>query len=98
MNFAVRLRYEAEQDLEEAARWYEEQQLGLGTEFLDEASRTFRHLVEKPAMYPEVGRGAHRALLKRFPFGIYYRIEEGTVVVVAVMHGSRHPRNWKSRE
>ena len=98
MIFSVRLRDEAEQDLEDAARWYEEQQSGLGQQFIVEAIRTFRFLAERPTMYPEVGRGAHRALLKRFPFGIYYRIEEGTVVVVAVMHGSRRPRNWKSRE
>lgn len=97
MSLLVRLRTEAEQDLEDAARWYEEQQRGLGYQFLDEVMRTFDSVAEQPAMYPEVGRGAHRALIRRFPFGIYYRIEDASVIVVAVMHGSRHPRQWKSR-
>ncbi len=97
MTLLVRLRSEAEQDLEDAARWYEEQQQGLGHQFLDEAMRTFTTIAEQPTMYPDFGRGAHRALIRRFPFGIYYRIEESAVVVLAVMHGSRHPRHWKSR-
>jgi plasmid stabilization system protein ParE len=93
----VRLRSEAEHDLEDAARWYEEQRRGLGQQLLDEAMRTFGSIADQPTMYPEVGREAHRALIHRFPFGIYYRIEDASVVVVAVMHGSRHPRHWKSR-
>lgn len=97
MTLSVRLRSEAEEDVEDVARWYEEQQRGLGQQFLDEVMHTFDSVAEQPAMFPAVGRGAHRALTRRFPFGVYYRIEETSVVVVAIMHGSRHPRHWKSR-
>jgi plasmid stabilization system protein ParE len=39
-----------------------------------------------------------RALLSRFPFGIFYRLEGGAVVVVlAILHGSRRPRSWGER-
>jgi plasmid stabilization system protein ParE len=48
-------------------------------------------------MYPSVGRGARRTLIRRFPFGIYYRTEKDGIVVVAVMHGSRSPRRWQRR-
>ncbi|WP_258868133.1 hypothetical protein [Alkalilimnicola ehrlichii] len=40
MSFDVRLRREAERDVEEAARWYERQREGLGQQFLDEVLRT----------------------------------------------------------
>lgn len=97
MSLSIRLRREVEEDLEDAARWYEEQQRGLGNEFLDEVMRTLALVLQQPTMYPVVGREAHRALIRRFPFGVYYRVEASRVVVVAVMHGSRHPRHWKSR-
>lgn len=97
MTLVVRLRHEAEQDIEEAARWYESQQKGLGQQLLDEVLLIFRSVSEQPTMYPSVGRGARRALVRRFPFGIYYRIEEEAIVVVAVMHGSRSPRRWQKR-
>jgi plasmid stabilization system protein ParE len=35
--------------------------------------------------------------MTRFPFGIYFRVEQAQIVVVAIIHGSRHPRRWQSR-
>jgi plasmid stabilization system protein ParE len=56
-----------------------------------------RSICERPNMYPSVGRGARRTLIRRFPFGIYYRTEKDGIVVVAVMHGIRSPRRWQRR-
>lgn len=97
MRFEVRLRPEAEQDLADAAVWYEGRRQGLGHEFLDEVMKTLLSVAETPLIYPNVHRRIRRAVINRFPFGIYYQIENVTVVVVAVMHGSRNPRRWKSR-
>lgn len=54
-------------------------------------------VAEKPLTYPVVHRNARRALMTRFPFGIYFRVEQSQIVVVAVIHGSRHPHHWQGR-
>lgn len=97
MTLQLRVRPEAEQDLEEAAIWYEQQRSGLGDEFLNEVLRTFEKISEQPALHPILHRGTRRALTHRFPFGVYYRVQEKQMVVVAVMHGSRNPHRWKQR-
>lgn len=97
MTVNLRLRPESEQDLADAAVWYEEQREGLGNQFLDEALSVFSVISEAPLMFPIVHRNIRRALIHRFPFGVYYRVESDEIVVVAVMHGSRNPRRWKSR-
>lgn len=97
MNLPVLIRREAERDLEDAATWYEEQQLGLGREFLDEVSHTLQLIAEQPDLYPVLHRSTRRALTRRFPFGIYYLPQTNRMVVVAVLHGSRDPRHWKQR-
>ena len=97
MKGAVRLREEADGDLAAAASWYEQQRAGLGHEFLDEALSAFRLIAEQPLIYPITHRNTRRALMPRFPFGIYYRVERSHIVVLAVMHGSRHPRHWQNR-
>ena len=56
----VNLRTDAEQDLTDAAVWYEEQRPGLGGEFLDEVFRTITLIGENPAMFPDVHRGIRR--------------------------------------
>jgi len=97
VNLRVHIRPEAEADIEEAAAWYEKQYEGLSDEFLDEVLSACETISENPNMYPVVHRHTRRAIIHRFPFGIYYRIEEELIVVVAVMHGSRHPKQWQSR-
>ncbi len=81
----------------DAAAWYEDQRRGLGNRFLDEVVSAFSAISEAPRMFPSVHRNTRRALIRRFPFGVYYRIEGTEIVVVAVMHASRDPRRWKSR-
>ena len=97
MSLKVSIRHEAEIDIEEAATWYEGQRQGLGHEFLDEVLSLCQTIAEKPAMYPVAHRNTRRALIRRFPFGVYFRIEDEQLIVVAVMHGSRHPRKWQQR-
>ncbi len=97
MIFVVRLQPDAEQDLADAAAWYEAQVPGLGHQFLDEILATFASVSNAPLIYPVVHRNTRRALAHRFPFGVYYRVEQKDVVVLAVMHGSRSPRRWKFR-
>ena len=97
MSYAVRLRPEAELDLAGAASWYEQQRRGLGQEFLDEFLALINKLSESPMSYPVAHRNTHRALLNRFPFGVFFRVVKLDVIIVAVMHGSRDPNNWYGR-
>lgn len=96
MKRTIRLRDEADQDLSTAASWYQ-QHAGLGQEFLDEVLSTLRSISEEPLRYPLVRRNTRRALIRRFPFGVYFRVDETYIIVVAVMHGSRHPGRWQNR-
>ncbi len=97
MSFKVHLRPEAEADIEDAATWYDRQRNGLGQEFLDDILVVVDTIAENPNIYPVVNKQTRRAVVRRFPFGIFYRVDEDSVVILAVMHGNRHPRRWKKR-
>jgi len=97
VSLEVYFRPEAERDIEDAAAWYEKQQEGLGSKFLDEISSTSDMISKNPDLYPVIYRRTRRAIIQRFPFAIYYRVEKTAIVVIAVMHGSRHPRRWQKR-
>jgi len=97
MTLEVRLRPEAEEDLSDAAVWYEEQLPGLGHRFLNEVLVALSSIAAAPVMHPIIHRNTRRALIQRFPFGIYYQADSTTIVVLAIMHGSRDPRRWKIR-
>ncbi|MCF6235709.1 MAG: type II toxin-antitoxin system RelE/ParE family toxin [Gammaproteobacteria bacterium] len=97
MSYRLHIRPEAEIDIEEAAIWYEKQQKSLGDDFLDEIQTSLEIISDNPYLYAEVHKQVHRALIHRFPFAIYYLIEEELLIIVAVMHGSRHPARWQKR-
>lgn len=84
-------------DLEDAFRWYERRRAGLGTEFLDDVARAMAEIGDWPLRFPVVLRETRRALLSRFPFGVYYRVLPDRILVVACLHVSRDPARWKAR-
>jgi plasmid stabilization system protein ParE len=91
------LRPEAQDDLESAARWYDERRRGLGGRLLDEVLHTIGLIAENPRRYPRIHGEIRRAVTARFPFGVFYLMEGDAVVVIAVMHASRDPARWKER-
>jgi plasmid stabilization system protein ParE len=95
MQFIVRPAAAA--DIDEAFLWYEGQREGLGHDFLTAAQKLIDAIADQPLRYPVVRRNTRRALLRRFPYTIYYRLYGDIVVVVACMHGRRSPRRWQSR-
>lgn len=97
MNRKVRLTEEADRHLTAAALWYERQRSDLGCDFLDEALTALPLLAEHPLKYPVVHRDIRRAPMRRFPYGIYFRVERSQLVVVAVIHARRRPVRWRSR-
>ena len=84
-------------DIQAAAVWYEDQQSGLGTRFLDELNLVFQRIAESPQQFPRLEDDVHRALLRRFPYGVYFLAESEEVKVFAVLHLHRQPDMWKSR-
>jgi plasmid stabilization system protein ParE len=93
----VVVRPAAAADIDEAFLWYEDQRPGLGDEFLAAAHTLIDVVAQHPLRYPVVRRSTRRALLRRFPYAIYFRTYDEVVVVVACMHGRRNPRRWQVR-
>jgi toxin ParE1/3/4 len=93
----VLIRPAAAADVEEAYWWYESQRPGLGAEFRAAFRDAVNSITENPDRYPVVYRRTRRVLLKRFPYGVYYREYTEAIIVVACIHGRRDPRRWQSR-
>jgi plasmid stabilization system protein ParE len=91
------LRPQAETELLDARDWYEDQHPGLGGAFATEVERAVGGILQAPLAYPRVQGEIRRALLRRFPYAIYFRATPDEIVVLAVIHGRRHPQRWQSR-
>ena len=98
MTLSVRFDLAARYELYEAADFYDLEQPGLGSEFLDEVEATLGRIADYPEASP-VARGETRsAVLGRFPYSIMYWIDDSGVNVSAVAHHSRRPFYWGDRD
>jgi toxin ParE1/3/4 len=97
MTRSVRVRPEAERDVEIAFAWYEEQRAGLGREFLHELDAVYERIAKFPFLYAELYRGLRRVRVRRFPVGVFYLVTPAEIRIVAVVHAARSPNIWRSR-
>ena len=91
------VRPEAELDALEAALWYDGGREGLGAEFVAELRATFAHVEEGPLRCPLEFRDVRRAILRRFPFGVFFIVEGERATVLAITHVRRNPIVWQTR-
>jgi plasmid stabilization system protein ParE len=92
----VVFRPQAEDEVLEVRQWYEAKRSGLGQEFGQELDALVERIAERPLAFPRVHHETRRAVLRRSPYAIYFRLAADVVVVLAV-HGRQHPSRWRRR-
>lgn len=93
------LRPDAEADVTAASDYYREASPELVDEFIDELDRLLTRLSEFPrsAQQVEGYPSVRRALMRRFPFAVFYIVDEDLLLVLRVIHTSRSPRDWPTK-
>ena len=87
----------AERELNDAARYYEQEQLGLGAAFIADVRRCTDSILERPEAGPvDLGR-VRRRLCRRFRYCVLYTVQPDSVRVLAVMNLRRRPTYWVGR-
>jgi len=93
VKWRIVIRPRAETDVREARDWYESQRAGLGAEFLAEIDATIQVLSRAPQRHAIYYRGFRRVLARRFPYKLFYRVEEDQIIIFRILHVRRdHPR------
>ena len=87
----------AEKDIQDIYEWYESKRKNLGTEFIIELDRCIDKISANPNFAYNVLPNVKRAAIHRFPYNIYYSIENATVYIFVIMHQYRNPENWQLR-
>jgi plasmid stabilization system protein ParE len=69
----------------------------LGREFVGEMDAALSRVADNPLQYQVLHRDARRAIVRRFPYGIFFRVEGDKIIVFSVIHLHRDPVVWKGR-
>jgi plasmid stabilization system protein ParE len=97
MKLPVILSRIARVEFEDAADWYEAQSAGQGAAFTVAVSKVLTELGSRPEAHPLVHGEVREALVRRYPFAIYYCPGPVEITVLAIFHTSRDPAEWLGR-
>lgn len=90
----IKFAAEAVSEFSNAVEWYESKVEGLGLRFTDEIDATIERIRLNPELYPLVVEGIRKIQVNKFPFSIFYKIEDCTIVILRVFHNKRKPIEW----
>ena len=88
---------EAKADAHDAYGWYEEQDRGLGDDFLGCLESAFLQIAQHPTRYPIRFDNFRRILIRRFPFAVYFDHDANNVYIYYVFHCSQNPAKLAKR-
>lgn len=89
---------QAAAELDEAAAWYEWHSAGLGAKFRIAIEDAVQAVCRNPQLGSQYGSTRFRyALVRRFPYVVFYIDGDDTVEIMAVAHARRRPGYWKNR-
>ena len=88
----------AELEATDAAIWYNQKRDGLGNEFLLALEAKINAIRRNPKQFIAVYKNIRRTFTERFPYGVFFIIENDVVYVLAILHTSRSPKIWKKRK
>ena len=95
--FTVIFTQAARAELIQAQDWYEGEGAGLGRHFREAIDALAERLSINPRQFPVVFQDVRRALLRRFPYALFFAIAGDTLFVIACFHASRDPLRWQAR-
>lgn len=85
---AIEFHTDAAEEMQATAAYYEEQVRGLGQEFLDEIEQGLRRIQQFPLLWSIYEGEYQRYLLKRFPYGLIYRIDPERIFIIVTAFGN----------
>jgi toxin ParE1/3/4 len=88
---------DAETELDYATAYYESCREGLGIEFAEEVYRAVSLATDFPEAGSPCSKSTRRLLIRRFPFGVIYRVKGQMLQVIAVADLRRRPGYWRDR-
>ncbi|MGD0886533.1 MAG: type II toxin-antitoxin system RelE/ParE family toxin [Thermodesulfovibrionales bacterium] len=93
----ITLHPDADEEITEAAQYYEYREPGLGSDLLGEVERAFDQILANPEACQRIGGKVRRKSLWRFPYNLLYAVSPERIRIVAFAHLKRRPFYWRKR-
>jgi plasmid stabilization system protein ParE len=85
----------AQEEIQEAAQFYDARVPGLGADFLEELDAAIQRILQFPEAWGVISEPFRHCSLRRFPYTVIYTVPtKREVLIVSVFHQNREPMSW----
>jgi plasmid stabilization system protein ParE len=88
----------AEAELAEAHGWYLSRSPDAARRFIEAVDEALDEIARRTDSFPRVHGRLQRALVRGFPYALYFAVHRDTINVVGLVHAKRHPGRWQDRD
>jgi plasmid stabilization system protein ParE len=78
-------------EMDDGEEYYNLQQEKLGRSFKKDVQNAIDNIVSFPELYPKIESDLRRCILHRFPYSIFYTVDDDTIVILSIAHQRRKP-------
>ncbi len=87
----------AKSELDDAVAYYDLQLHGLGNRYKSEVKSTIKRIAVFPTAWVEVKPEIRKCIMHKFPYNIYYSLQDDAILILAIAHQHRKPDYWVDR-
>ena len=84
-------------DINQAVEWYEQQKKGLSKKFMTAVKNCTKIIKKNPYAFAIIFKKIRKIRTEKFPYSLFYELENHKITIFAVIHSSRSEENWKER-
>jgi len=95
--FKIELSDEAEIDFDSSYEYFYDENPKVAETFFQRINISLKNIKRAPLSFPVVHKTLRKYTVIKFPFVIYYQVEEFVIKVIAIFHTSRDPKIWNER-
>ncbi len=95
--YRISVHPQALEETENAIEWYQRRSEIASDNFKSAIKKAFEDISKSPFIYTVTYLDIHVYHLKKFPYSIFYLVENQSIIVLAIFHNSRNPNEWKKR-
>lgn len=88
----------ANYDVQEIYDYYEAINPKLAEAFMNDLGVSIKHIQNRPLACQKRIGNIRSTFLKRFRYGVYFKIYTNRISIIAILHTSRNPQIWKRRK
>ncbi len=87
----------SKEDFDISLQYYKKESKKLVLDFKNDIKNSLKRIETFPNLYPKINDRIHKCVVSKFPYTIYYTIEDKIIYILALANHYKNPKDYFKR-